>query len=59
MKMPKITIRKFNGDDSCSWAVFQNNAVIWGLTGLNLSQARYYRDQVKKELAKKESEKDG
>lgn len=53
MKVPKITIRKFEGDDSCSWAVFKDGVVIRDLTGLNRSQAQYYRDQVRDALSAK------
>lgn len=47
----KVTIRKYNGDDQYSWAVFTDGRIAHpSLTGLNRSQARYYRDQVKARL---------
>lgn len=45
-----VKIRKYGGDDAYSWAVFLNGKVIPELTGLNQSQARYYRDQVKAQI---------
>ena len=47
MKQPKVTIQKFGGDDSLSWAVFVNGVVVTGLTGLNRREAIYYKAQVK------------
>lgn len=49
MAKDKVTIKKYGGDDIYSWAVFVNGRVIQSLTGLNRSQARYYRDTIKKE----------
>lgn len=40
--MNKITIRKWNGDDAYSWAVFVNNRMI--LNGLSRREAQYERD---------------
>lgn len=47
MRKPKITIGKYGGNDLCSWAVFVDGRVVRDLTGLNRSQARYYRDLTK------------
>lgn len=46
--MPKnrVTYKKYEGDDSLSYAVFVDGVPVEGLTGLNISQARYYRQQV-------------
>lgn len=43
----KFTAKKWNGDDSCSWAVFCNDRVMPDLTGLNREQARYYVNMLK------------
>lgn len=48
----RVRIRKYNGDDAYSWAVFVDGQVVRDLTGLNRHQARYYRDMIKKEQAK-------
>jgi len=53
MTLPKYTIRKWNGDDLYSWAVFKDGRVIHDLTGLNREQARYYRDLCKSEETRK------
>lgn len=50
MARTRVTIRKWNGDDLYSWAVFVDGVVRTGLTGLNRRQAQYYRDQLKKEI---------
>ena len=54
---PQYTIRKFNGDDSYSWAVFKKSdipkgrrgTIFWGeahplYSGLTRSSARYYKN---------------
>lgn len=55
MAKHKVTIRKWNGDDMYSWAVFVNGSVIPGLSGLSRSEAQHWREQVKKDLAEKEA----
>jgi len=53
MAKPKITARKYGGDDKDSWAVFvegQSNPVV---AGLNRSEVPYYKKQVEKLLEKK------
>jgi hypothetical protein len=50
--MRKVTTRKYGGDDACSWAVFVDGRVVAGLTGLNRSQASYYKTQVRERLAR-------
>lgn len=47
----KVTIKKWNGDDAYSWAVFVDGKVLQSLSGLNRSQAGYYRKQVISQLA--------
>lgn len=46
MATPKVTTRKYNGDDAYSWAVFVNGQVVRDLTGLNRSQATFYKKQI-------------
>lgn len=43
---PKITMRKYNGDDAYSWAVFVNGQPV--ITGLTQSEARYHKGQIAK-----------
>lgn len=40
-KQPKITVRKYDGDDCYSWAVFRDGRPVF--TGLSRSQANHYR----------------
>lgn len=48
----KVTTRKYNGDDAYSWAVFIDGRIAHpSLTGLNRSQARYYKQQTIDRLA--------
>lgn len=42
MARTKYTAKKYQGDDTYSWAVFANGMVMSHMTGLNRSQARYY-----------------
>ncbi len=46
MEKPKITIKKYMGDDQYSWAVFRDGKPI--MTGLNRRSAQFYRDIEKK-----------
>ena len=49
MPSPKVTIRKYMGDDPYSWAVFIDNRVKW--TGLSRREALYYRRlEMRKEI---------
>lgn len=41
MKKPKITARKFMGDDAASWAIFVDGRVF--VSGLTKSEIPYYR----------------
>jgi hypothetical protein len=51
----KVTIKKWNGDDVYSWAVFVNDSVIPGLSGLSRSEAQSWRERIKKDLARKDA----
>jgi hypothetical protein len=42
----RVTTKKYNGDDSHSWAVFVDGRVVEQLTGLNRQQSLYYKRQV-------------
>jgi len=56
----KYTIKKFNGDDQYSWAVFRaadvkgmRSPIFYGdaepvINGLDQSEARYHRDRLEK-----------
>jgi len=56
----KYTIKKFNGDDQYSWAVFRaadvkgmRSPIFYGdaepiINGLDRSEARYHRDRLEK-----------
>lgn len=45
-KKPKITSRKYEGDDMYSWAIFVNDQPV--MTGLSRDEMFYYKDQIKK-----------
>ncbi len=46
----KVTIRKYNGDDIYSWAVFVGDRIAHPtLTGLARRQAQYYRDKIRQQ----------
>lgn len=47
---PKITARKYMGDDKYSWAVFVNGRPAY--TGLAKSQVAYYKSLAAKAAAK-------
>lgn len=44
----RVTIKKYMGDDSLSWAVFVDGRPKW--TGLSRAEARHYRTLERKEL---------
>lgn len=50
MAKPKITARKYMGDDAYSWAVFVNNRPV--VTGLARSQVAYYKKLAAENIAK-------
>ncbi len=41
---PKVTTRKYMGDDAYSWAVFVNGRPV--VTGLSKTEAAYHKKQV-------------
>ncbi len=43
---PKITARKYMGDDAYSWAIFRDGRPVF--TGLSRSQVAYYRKEAEK-----------
>lgn len=46
--MPKITARKYMGDDAYSWAVFVDGRP--AVTGLSRGQVAYYRKLIAQQL---------
>lgn len=50
MAKPKITARKYMGDDAYSWAVFVDGRVT--VSGLSRSQVPYYKKQIAEKIAK-------
>mgnify|MGYP007044005532 CR=1 FL=1 len=44
MKYKHTSVKKFEGDDSYSWAVFVRGKP--AVTGLTKSQTKYYRDMI-------------
>lgn len=56
MAAPKITVRKYLGNDGASWAVFLNDyPAVCGLTRRELA---YYKALVLKRWTEKQNEKD-
>ena len=53
MTKPKITARKYGGDDKGSWAIFVTGQSYPVVEGLNRSEVPYYKKQVEKLLEKK------
>lgn len=47
MAVRNVKIKKWNGNDAYSWAVFVDGKLVQGLTGLNRAQALHYRDQIR------------
>lgn len=45
-RKPKVTIRKYGGDDLYSWAVFVDGRPV--MTGLGRREAQYQRDLLAK-----------
>ena len=52
-KFKFYTIRKHEGDDMYSWAVFNKKSAIPVMTGLGKSEAVYYRDKFEKQAQEK------
>lgn len=48
---PKITAKKYMGDDRASWAIFVDGKPV--LTGLERSEVPYYRQEVERKLKEK------
>ena len=44
MKYKYTQVRKYEGDDAYSWAVFVNNKPV--VTGLSKGSIRYYRNMI-------------
>ena len=53
MPKPKITARKYGGDDAGSWAVFVEGQSYPVVAGLTRSEVPYYKRQIEKLLDKK------
>ncbi len=53
MKIPKLKIKKWNGDDSYSWAIFRSDQVDPIVSGLTKREASYHVEKIKKSLEKK------
>lgn len=50
-KKPRVTMRKHEGDDLYSWAVFVDGRVKWD--GMSRSEATWRRDRERAELGEK------
>ena len=50
MAKPKITARKWNGDDAYSWAVFVDGRV--AVSGLSRREVPYYKQLLAEKTAK-------
>jgi hypothetical protein len=44
----KVTARKFEGDDACSWAIFRSDRAQPVITGLSRREVSYHKEQVEK-----------
>lgn len=42
----KVHIRKWNGDDSLSWAVFVEGQTVPAISGLSMTEARYHKKVI-------------
>jgi hypothetical protein len=51
--MPRIIARKYNGDDSYSWAIFVEGQSYPIIAGLQKNEVPYYKKQVQELLKKK------
>ena len=52
-KKPRITARKYQGDDKGSWAIFVDTQAYPVVAGLTKSEVPYYKKQVEKLIEKK------
>lgn len=59
MPKPKsrVTMRKYEGDDLYSWAVFVDGRLKWN--GMSKSEATWRRDRERREFAERSSAKKG
>ena len=48
MAKEKVTIRKYEGDDSLSWAVFIESQQEPVVSGLDINLAKWYKKQIEK-----------
>jgi hypothetical protein len=48
-KPQRVTAKKYQGDDTLSWAVFVDGRPTY--TGLSRPEAQHYRDRKRRELA--------
>jgi len=48
MKSDRITIKKYNGDDNYSWAIFKNDNPFPSMTGLTKREAEDYKKMILK-----------
>ena len=46
MSAPKVTTRKWMGDDAYSWAVFRSDRAVPVVSGLSRAEAVYHKRQV-------------
>ncbi len=53
VRKPKITARKYQGDDAYSWAVFVNDHPV--VTGLARSSVPYYKQLALEEWEKRQA----
>lgn len=49
MAASRVTYKKVGGNDAYSYAVLYDGRVVSGLTGLNLTQAKYYQAQIREQ----------
>jgi hypothetical protein len=55
--MNKFSIRKWNGDDQYSWAVFKKGRSEPIVTGLSRREAQFYRKQFEDAAVKKDAKR--
>ena len=53
MAKVKVTMKKWNGDDLYSWAVFRSDQDEPVIAGLGRDEARYHKKQVEEIINKK------
>ena len=50
-KRVRVRVKKYNGDDCYSWAVFKDGRPVY--TGCSRGEARYYQSIVRERLGEK------